>query len=278
MHSLPSPSRVCGARYIAKKKRKYVSELSSVDGSLVHTLEALHWKEPQRLLHLRPDSVAQLFHACNASASRYVLLAESTHGNLAGAFAKRVGGGGSGEVSGLVVHVQPIPISSGAPLSQVGSMRSLLSEEELRCILPIALALLEDFDALQAAASVPPTPSSSTQPEPHALSVFADAAAVLVEGVDSLCVCTRFDCLDLFTTLFPYLRPGGCFVVHSASAAPLASLHRTLRRQGLAVKVDLSDTFYREYQVLPNRTHPHVNMSHAAGYLLSGIKTLPPSG
>ena len=285
--SLPLCPAVCAlrcGRYIAKKKRKHVSEVTTVDGSLPHTVDALHLKDSSRLLHLRPDTIAQLLAASNAAASRYLLLADSTHGNLLGAFAKRMGGGGGGAGSeaaagtaaecgrGLIVHVQAVPLNSGAQLSQLGSMRSLLTEPELQSILPIPLALVEDFDALQAAAPAELSPSSPSHSQQRPLSVFADAAAVLLEGVDSLCVCTRFDCVDLFATLFPYLRPGGSFVVHSSAAAPLASLHRTLRRQGWAVKVELTDTFYREHQVLPNRTHPHVNMSHAAGYTLSGVK------
>jgi hypothetical protein len=39
-----------------------------------------------------------------------------------------------------------------------------------------------------------------------------------------------------------------------------------------AVQLVLCDNWLREYQVLPNRTHPLVNMSCSGGYLLSGIK------
>ena len=38
----------------------------------------------------------------------------------------------------------------------------------------------------------------------------------------------------------------------------------------MALNLRLSETWMREYQVLPNRTHPEINMSGGGGYLLYG--------
>jgi tRNA (adenine-N(1)-)-methyltransferase non-catalytic subunit len=43
----------------------------------------------------------------------------------------------------------------------------------------------------------------------------------------------------------------------------------------MAVNVVLSEQFFRNQQVLPNRTHPFVNMSASGGYILSGSKMRP---
>ena len=45
----------------------------------------------------------------------------------------------------------------------------------------------------------------------------------------------------------------------------------TMKEQGSAVNVNLSETWLRSYQVLPERTHPTVTMSGGGGYLLTGI-------
>ncbi len=45
-----------------------------------------------------------------------------------------------------------------------------------------------------------------------------------------------------------------------------------LRKSGDAVNIRVTETWLREYQVLPERTHPHVNMSGTGGYILTGIK------
>jgi hypothetical protein len=46
----------------------------------------------------------------------------------------------------------------------------------------------------------------------------------------------------------------------------------------LAINLKLSDTWMREYQVLPGRTHPNNNMSQNGGFLLVGIKLCPVTG
>lgn len=39
--------------------------------------------------------------------------------------------------------------------------------------------------------------------------------------------------------------------------------------------LELGETWMREYQVLPQRTHPTMRMNAASGYILSGIKVDP---
>ncbi|CAG0921829.1 unnamed protein product [Notodromas monacha] len=53
---------------------------------------------------------------------------------------------------------------------------------------------------------------------------------------------------------------------------PLAECHVMLKSMGCAVLVKLTENWLREYQVLPDRTHPLVTMSGNSGFLLSGIK------
>ena len=42
-----------------------------------------------------------------------------------------------------------------------------------------------------------------------------------------------------------------------------------MRGQNRAVNATLAETWSREYQVLPGRTHPHMTTSAASGYVLS---------
>lgn len=46
----------------------------------------------------------------------------------------------------------------------------------------------------------------------------------------------------------------------------------------LAINLRLSDTWTREYQILPGRTHPNMNMSQSGGFILTGIKLDPIDG
>ena len=43
-----------------------------------------------------------------------------------------------------------------------------------------------------------------------------------------------------------------------------------------AVKMQLLETWTRQYQVAPNRTHPEMNTYPPTGYVLTGVAVLQP--
>ena len=251
-------------KYIARKKRKHAVELYTLEANTVNCWDTQLTREPARLLHMRVDTLAALLQYGDVRAGQYVMCVESTHGSVLGAMAKRMGGDGL-----LLNVVQQTDIRPNCPLQSLplpnpvpfGCMKGALTADEQSIALSVPYQLLQDDALLQRLAAAD---------EVHA---YSDAAQALSEGVDSLVVCSKLDCVEVLSVCFPFLRPGGSFVVHCGFAAPLASLHRTLRMNGLAVRVELTEAWYREYQVLTNRTHPHVNQSHNAGYLLAGVKT-----
>ena len=49
-------------------------------------------------------------------------------------------------------------------------------------------------------------------------------------------------------------------------------------RHNIAINLRLTDTWFREYQVLEGRTHPKMTMSQNGGYLLTGTKLCPRTG
>lgn len=109
----------------------------------------------------------------------------------------------------------------------------------------------------------------------------AAAAAIREELLQSTCQ-KGFDCcilaapsyhvIGMLTQLLPLLAPSACFVVFSNWQQPLAECHMWLQHSKLAVNLQLTESWCRDYQVLPARTHPKMAMSGTGGYLLSGIK------
>lgn len=51
-------------------------------------------------------------------------------------------------------------------------------------------------------------------------------------------------------------------------------LLQVLQASKEAVMCQLTESWFREYQVLPSRTHPTMSMSGTGGYILSGIKVV----
>ncbi|XP_022093544.1 tRNA (adenine(58)-N(1))-methyltransferase non-catalytic subunit TRM6-like [Acanthaster planci] len=88
--------------------------------------------------------------------------------------------------------------------------------------------------------------------------------------MDALVMACRFQPLPIFTALFKFLAPSRPFVIYCHYIEPLMECSEWLRNSNDAVNIRVTETWLREYQVLPERTHPSVNMSGTGGYLLTG--------
>jgi len=95
---------------------------------------------------------------------------------------------------------------------------------------------------------------------------------------DSLILSCQYDPASTLLNLFPYLLPSCPFVVFYEYMEPLVECFKTLQEKRLAINLRLCDTWMREYQVLPGRTHPNMNMSQNGGFILTGVKLCPRDG
>ena len=90
-------------------------------------------------------------------------------------------------------------------------------------------------------------------------------------GVDCVLIASgNSDPLPLLLAAVRCARPGAPFAVFCPQASPLASASAYLRKQALALNVQLFELWGREYQVLPMRTHPAMSMHGASGFVLTG--------
>lgn len=105
---------------------------------------------------------------------------------------------------------------------------------------------------------------------------LAAAVAVLKDkNADGLVIASRFHPCPVLMGLLPLLAPSRPFVVYSQYKEPLVECYVKLKELGGTVNLQLTNTWLRHYQVLPNRTHPMLLMSGGGGYLLSGTTVAP---
>ncbi|KAH7300980.1 hypothetical protein KP509_23G006500 [Ceratopteris richardii] len=76
--------------------------------------------------------------------------------------------------------------------------------------------------------------------------------------------------------LLPFLSPSAAFAIHHRYLQPLAECMHELQRNRMAVALEIVEPWLREYQVLPSRTHPCMQMNATGGYILTGIKISSP--
>lgn len=78
--------------------------------------------------------------------------------------------------------------------------------------------------------------------------------------------------LPLLKSSFKFLTASGQFVIYSDTVQPLLDCYHYLKSNSLAVSLNLSDSWLRKYQVLPDRTRPEMSTTGFGGYLLFGTK------
>ncbi|XP_055228523.2 tRNA (adenine(58)-N(1))-methyltransferase non-catalytic subunit TRM6 isoform X3 [Gorilla gorilla gorilla] len=86
-----------------------------------------------------------------------------------------------------------------------------------------------------------------------------------------LIVASRFHPTPLLLSLLDFVAPSRPFVVYCQYKEPLLECYTKLRERGGVINLRLSETWLRNYQVLPDRSHPKLLMSGGGGYLLSGF-------
>lgn len=232
-------------KYLKKKKEKFDRVVEVLPPS-VETLADVYWgKSPSKILNLRPDMLSLLLAYSSVQAGNVSLVIESTCGLVTAAVASRQGGFGS-VLSGY----------SGSP-SIEALRKTLMPQIAKDSVIKFPLDLLGQI--CQGAE----------------ISKSCEAAATLLKGeCDSLVVASRFSTPHMFLAAFPYLAPSGCFAVYCEQVEPLIELWEILKAKKYpVVQVQILDSWFREYQVLPNRTHPLVRMSATSGYLFTGVKT-----
>lgn len=96
----------------------------------------------------------------------------------------------------------------------------------------------------------------------------------VIDQFDSLIITTKDGLLELLQQTLPKLKGSGAFAAYQQDIVDAARSYEWIMSQGLAANVSFEEIWTREFQVLPERTHPDVKnrIGTSAGYIVSGIK------
>ena len=102
----------------------------------------------------------------------------------------------------------------------------------------------------------------------------AETSALREAGFTSVLVAAQaLDPTALAKRLLPLCAPSAAIVFYAQYPQALAELMHWLTTEHMAVSLSLSETWVREQQVLPKRTHPVMSVQHVGGFVLSGFVT-----
>lgn len=90
------------------------------------------------------------------------------------------------------------------------------------------------------------------------------------ENLDALIIVAKEHPVSIVNNLLPFVKPGRPVVIFNLSRDILMETFLDLKSSNLVTGLKLTSNWMRMYQVLPNRTHPDVNMSGNSGFILHG--------
>eukprot|EP00698_Gefionella_okellyi_P008381 TRINITY_DN2078_c0_g1_i1.p2 TRINITY_DN2078_c0_g1~~TRINITY_DN2078_c0_g1_i1.p2 ORF type:complete len:240 (-),score=63.30 TRINITY_DN2078_c0_g1_i1:25-744(-) len=187
---------------------------------------------------MRWDALGHLLNYGNIRAGNRVIVMETSLGLVTASCVSRMGGMGS-----------CYQVFAGAEPKLSACQQMNFTQAEMSMIVPISAKSLDSF--------------------------FDDSKGVhrLPDcGADSLLLCSQSGLANMLTNLWPYLAPSGAFAVYSPTIEPLAEIQMQLQRSRSAVHLGVCESFMREWQVLPQRTHPDMSLTDMSGYVLRGYK------
>jgi tRNA (adenine-N(1)-)-methyltransferase non-catalytic subunit len=136
---------------------------------------------------------------------------------------------------------------------------------------------LEEDDGGEVPSEVPISDENSSNPptdreaRKHKWQLDNDEAIrMFKEKFDSLTIVAKEDPFPIFKELLPFIHYGRPVVIFHTCKEMLMECYSSLRANNALVNVRLFTTFMRNYQVLPMRTHPAIQLQGTSGWMLVG--------
>lgn len=258
-------------KYIKKKEKKYF-EYVQIRRPTIRLLATMFYRQdPTKILGIRIDDLSQILTYSNVQSEGTHLLYDSgTSGLMSAAIMNAIGH----STEGQLIHMHP-----GNECQKNAFVAMKFPQEQIdRCINVNIYSVLRCFYQQK---------NSYNNEEPECKKIKLDnaddkqkpgwqkdnirACRLLESNVNSLIITAKEHPLNIVTELSQFLKSGRYLVLFSLSKEPLLDVYTHLKDKLNFINIRIMSNFLRNYQVLPNRTHPEVNMN-TGGYILTAYK------
>ncbi|XP_052837529.1 tRNA (adenine(58)-N(1))-methyltransferase non-catalytic subunit TRM6 [Drosophila gunungcola] len=289
-------------KYLLKKEKKYFEFVQIRRPTIRLMLDIFYRQDSEKVMGIRVDTLSQIISYSGVCGfGNYLLYESGTNGLLPAAMLNSIGAG----TEGTLVHMHP----GNVPQKQSLLALKLPLEQQQRCVSVNLYSVLREFyqggEAL--ATGLPPVdpsgeealellPEAPTEEQPDAIEPITKkpkleesksgregtkgpprwhlenkrATALMNTGFDSLVLAAKEHPSSILQALLPLVKPSRPVVLFSTCKELLQETYMELKTSGKVTGLHLTSNWLRSYQILPNRTHPEVNMSGNSGYLLTG--------
>ncbi|XP_018562412.1 tRNA (adenine(58)-N(1))-methyltransferase non-catalytic subunit TRM6 [Anoplophora glabripennis] len=292
-------------KYIKKKEKKYFEYIQIRKPTIRLLSQMFYRQDPTKTLGIRMDDLSQILSYANIhSEGNHLLYDSGTSGLMPAAIMNAIGN----DTTGSLIHMHPGNecqkngfVAMQYPREQIDRCINVNLYSVLRCFYQNKAAYseknknaVEENPKLEANTSetnieeksCTETDTNEDTTEPSAKKPRLEegtsqkrqwelenekACRILESKVDSLIVTAKEHPVNIVKELLQFLKGGRSFVVFSLLKEPLQDLYGYLKSRVDIISIRISNNFMRNYQVLPDRTHPEVNMN-TGGYILTGFK------
>lgn len=297
-------------KYIKKKEKKYFDFIQIRRPTIRLLAEIFYRQDPEKPLGLRIDSLSQLISYSGVnSTGTYLLYEAGTSGLVPAAFLNSMGSTGDARlvhmhpgnfaqkqaVSALNLSAEHekkcVSVNLYSVLRQFYQSSSNGAEKAVEVTqapdenletrkrkaegddgevengeTPAKRANIED-DFIDSPVALPP---AAPVKKPKWQYENEEAIELLKPKVDSLVIVSKEDPFNIAKELIRFVHPGRPVVVFHTCKEILMECFMSLKALDTMVNVRLLTNWMRNYQVLPMRTHPAVQITGTSGYLLVG--------
>ncbi|KAL0720645.1 hypothetical protein Bca4012_035244 [Brassica carinata] len=282
-------------KYKLKKQKKYAPKVLLRRPFARSICEAYFKKYPSRIGFLRVDALSLLLTMANVTAHSDVLVVDMVGGLVTGAVAERLGG------TGYVCNTYRGDSPSSVDIVKMFNFTDKVKERIVQSSID-ELSSAKTASAGEGVCSAEITINASFQPESSTCDLVEEVSMTADTGVESksikapkvgrgakaskesvemwkengfsslIMAAQDQDPWSLAKDVLPLLSYSAPFAIYHQYLQPLATCMHNLQQGKMAINLQITEPWLREYQVLPSRTHPHMQMSSFGGYVLSGIR------
>ncbi|KAG8377909.1 hypothetical protein BUALT_Bualt08G0082600 [Buddleja alternifolia] len=279
-------------KYRIKKQKKYAPRVLLRRPFARSICEAYFKKHAEKIGFLRVDTLSLMLSFANVTAHSDVLVVDMLDGIITGAIAERLGGTGyvcntycgttpysisivrmfnfSDETCKRIVHssLTELQCSHGGTstsIDQLVDSCNIRSQQNNEISSPSAMdsvSMEESYnEKIETVNNIAASPKTSKSIKAGEKAPPETVKSWKENGFSSI-----------VKELVPLLSYSAPFVIYHQYLEPLASCMHNLQTEKMAISLQIAEPWLREYQVLPSRTHPHMQMSSSGGYILSGTR------
>lgn len=274
-------------KFIKRKEAKHLRLFTPLAPSLSVMADYHFERWSEKVRGLRTDALAQMLSFSNiAPGGRYIVV-DGANGLLTAACIERMGGQGrllaihdnEAQPEFEVLHSMNLPSRTITDVLRVLHWAQVDPSFEHAPLEPIPDKLDEETSK-QTPQGIKAYKSNERLRHKllkrHAIQRDIEAlrADMFAGDWDGLILATPYEPVSIVRALQPYLAGSSNLVIHSPYLQPLVEAHSELRASPQWCNLSLTEPWLRRYQVLPGRTHPEMQTSATAGFLLHGVRVL----